>query len=408
LAGDVQTKNGLVLKLETEIVDMRRGIEQLIAESGEVLRSFDSDNTAEDHDKSVLLIVQTLLTRLKEEEALNKKLESDVCELETHLTHTLYAIALDSESLTKRLGSFVAANRDDHKDSFLIDWAHVMTEEIRFLQELRAQRDELFEMKLKSLHKVYSQPQTEEELSVVERCGVMIEALQAELGQAQEALMSKETELLRRDHVVERLTESLRSNEHKTRVLEVELTRFHDYIGVNGDVGKIKKPAEYEQELHALQFVVTALRHEVERDGVARRAAEEKLADSELELKEVRSQYLHTQTGLLEKVEHLERELVTTVELKAKLEEENEENRKGYSKVCIESIDLKEELAVAQKQLTDAKGSTEGLADVLKQKELLCRDLTSRLEEKETKMKRLERVLSGMLLSLIRFGTSKH
>lgn len=296
-------------KLEREILDMRLGIEQLLEEKGEFIdKKFEEGG-------SVVLIVETLLNRLRLEETERKRLQELNSDAIPSLVEILYDIAQGSASLTTRLEAFVNENSRLQKTEFLAQWAQCMTDEIRFLQELRMQRDELFEMKLKSLHKIYTQAQTEEEISVVERCSNLIESLQNELGSSHELLLSKDNLIQQKEHVIGKLTDTITGMENQIAGFEKQLAQYQSYLGRDSGDGPFKKPKDYENEIYFLTQRIESLE---ESHDSARRAltqTESELTDLQHFHKERVTEYETESARLCERLTTSEAERCSNIEL---------------------------------------------------------------------------------------------
>lgn len=303
-------QKGVVARLEQELVDMRRGVEHLLRERGEGV-----GDGGEGGNGSVVLIVETLLNRLKGEEEERRRLQELVVTASPAFVEGLLEVAKDSASLTARLDSFVSEHSHLPKPEFLSQWALCVSEEVRFLQELRMQRDELFEMKLKSLHRIYTQAQTQEEVGVVERCGHLIESLQAELGSCQELLMRRDAAIQRREHEVGKLNETITGMERHLTALERQLSQYRLYVGASNEEGSLKRPKDYESEIYHLTLRAESL--EAEREGLKASLSqrETELAASERELRELRARHDAESAMSAEKLGIAEAELRSKIDL---------------------------------------------------------------------------------------------
>ena len=296
----------VVSSLEQELLDMRRGVEQLLKERGEGTGG---------EGGSVVLIVETLLNRLKGEEQERKRLQELVVSASPAFVESLFEVAKESASLTARLEAFVSENASLPRPDFLSQWAECVTEEVRFLQELRMQRDELFEMKLKSLHRIYTQAQTQEEVGVVERCGHLIESLQAELGTCQEVLMRKDAAIQRREHEVGKLTETITGMERHLATVERQLSQYKLYMGASAEDGNLKRPKDYENEIYHLTLRADGA--EAERKSLKQSLSERELelASSLREVRDLKARYDSESALSAEKLLIAESELRSKIEL---------------------------------------------------------------------------------------------
>ena len=177
------------------------------------------------------------------------------------------------------------------------------------------QRDELFEMKLKSLHRIYTQAQTQEEVSVVERCSHLIESLQAELGSSQELVVRKETVIQQREHEVGKLTDTITGMERHLATVERQLAQYKLFIGTGAEEGNFKRPKDYENEIYHLTLRAEAL--EAERDSLKGMLAERELelSSSERERAEMRARYSAESAVAAEKLMIAETELHSEISI---------------------------------------------------------------------------------------------
>lgn len=123
---------------------MRRGVETLLLANNSNSRASFIQIKDSSSSSSMIDLTRTLLQRLNEETERNRLLQ--LTSLRASVGDKLIAIAKGSGGITSRLDGYLENSEGKGTESFLLDWVRCVLGEIQFLNELRVQRDELFEM----------------------------------------------------------------------------------------------------------------------------------------------------------------------------------------------------------------------------------------------------------------------
>lgn len=221
------SSGGLVDSLarqEAELADMRAAMHAFLVEStgsdAVLMRDLQEEHT-------VAKVMRSLLQRLKEVEEQGSKSDA--------LESALMAIAQGSASVSARVQQLMEEQRsaDAAPAEVVVLWARRMVEEVGFLQELRLQRDELFEIKLRTLHSVYTQARGGGDSSAADRFGNIVEHLQREIGIRIEELRERDADLAQRDCAMRALHQRNEELERQVREQRDRVLRLEEFCSVD-------------------------------------------------------------------------------------------------------------------------------------------------------------------------------